>query len=124
MVGHWIAFALIIPLIPFSLVFSFVKFGKLNEQSENDKQRIYATIVKTTLYFWFLDLFYMSCFTNWTLGKYLNGCRRTKSCGVLYLMCPLLTHSPFPELPYADRPSKHLASTIFVLNTFFRRNKK
>ena len=73
MVGHWIAFALIIPLIPFSLVFSFVKFGKLNEQNEKEKQRIYATIVKTSLYFWLLDLFYMSCFTNWTLGKYLFG---------------------------------------------------
>ena len=73
MVGHWIAFALIIPLIPFSLVFSFVKFGKLNEQNEKEKQRIYAAIVKTTLYFWLLDLFYMSCFTNWTFGKYLFG---------------------------------------------------
>ncbi|MBO5355250.1 MAG: hypothetical protein J6B09_04195 [Clostridia bacterium] len=73
MIAHWIIFSLIIPLVPFSLAYVFVKFGKTNEWSEKEKRIVGMTVVKNTMYFWLLDFFYMSCFTGWFLGKYIFG---------------------------------------------------
>ena len=73
MLVHWIVFSIMIPLIPVSLTYCFLKFGNLNTLPEEEKKIAYKTIVKTSLFFWLLDFFYMSCFTNWMGGKYIFG---------------------------------------------------
>lgn len=73
MIAHWIIFSLIIPLVPFSLAYVFVKFGKTDEWSEKEKRVVGMTVVKNTMYFWLLDFFYMSCFTGWFFGKNIFG---------------------------------------------------
>lgn len=73
MVAHWIVFSIMIPLIPVSLTYGFLKLGNLNSLPEEEKKKAYKTIVKTSLFFWLLDFFYMSCFTNWMVGKYIFG---------------------------------------------------
>lgn len=73
MVVYWIIFAIVIPLVPLALAYTFAKYGKLNERSEKEKQAAGVWIVKITLYFWLLDLFYMSCFMGLFLWKYIFG---------------------------------------------------
>ena len=50
MVAHWIVFSIMIPLIPVSLTYGFLKLVNLNSLPEEEKKKAYKTIVKTNIF--------------------------------------------------------------------------
>ncbi len=64
MIGHWIAFSLIVILIPFAVVgFKMWVFNGKKLTTEQEK-RINTTLGYYIFFYWLCDLFYMSCFIN------------------------------------------------------------
>lgn len=75
MIGHWIAFVLIFILIPFGLS-GFVAF--LKEQTnfvptEEHNKIAKIMMAKYTMFYWLCDIFYLVCFNNWLVMKFIVG---------------------------------------------------
>ena len=75
MIGHWITFVLIFIFIPFGIaglkVFAYkhIDFTPTEEQKKIANQNM----AKYMLFYWLCDIFYLSCFNNWLIMKFIIG---------------------------------------------------
>lgn len=75
MIGHWIAFGLIFIFIPFGIagfkVFAdkHISFIPTEEQNKIANQNM----AKYMLFYWLCDIFYLTCFNNWLIMKFIIG---------------------------------------------------
>ena len=73
MIGYWISFALILLFIPIGLATFIVCCEKKNRFSDVQKKNARLNVVKYWLFYWLCDLFYMSCFIDKLVCKYVFG---------------------------------------------------
>lgn len=75
MIGHWIAFALIFILIPFGIV-GFKVFADKHIifiPTKEQKKIANQNMAKYMLFYWLCDIFYLTCFNNWVIMKFIVG---------------------------------------------------
>ena len=72
--AHWILFSLIFVFVFFSffwfLGFAWRKYKPTDEQKKNSS----IATIKYIFFYWLLDFFYMACFNDWLLWKFIFGC--------------------------------------------------
>ena len=75
MIGHWIAFVLIFIFIPFGIAWFKVFTDKhINFTSTEEQKRIAnQNMAKYMLFYWLCDIFYLTCFNNWLIMKFIVG---------------------------------------------------
>lgn len=73
MIGYWISFALIAILVPIGL--AGVKVWRENhfECADEQKKKACVNLSKYFIFYWLCDLFYMSCFLNNLICKFVFG---------------------------------------------------
>lgn len=75
MIGYWISFALIALLIPAG-IFTFIGWSATKMDSKPTKEQYARAGAKGfyyTFFYWLCDLFYMSCFIDNLICKYIFG---------------------------------------------------
>lgn len=74
MIGYWVSFALIAVLILIGLAgveaWGEKRFSYTNEQKKNAS----INLLKYWMFYWLCDLFYMACFLNNIVCKFVFGC--------------------------------------------------
>lgn len=75
MIGYWASFSLLLVLIPFGLAGFCLYVQKNSKQAITPeiKQHGNVMVIKFTLFYWLCDLFYMSCFIDNFVCKYVFG---------------------------------------------------
>lgn len=75
MIGHWIAFILIFIFIPFAIASFKVYVNKHIDFTPTEEQKKIANqnMVKYILFYWLCDIFYLACFNNWLIMKFIIG---------------------------------------------------
>lgn len=73
MIGYWISFALILLLVPIGLASIIVCFERKRHFSDGQKKNVRANMAKYLLFYWLCDLFYMACFIDNLICKYVFG---------------------------------------------------
>lgn len=75
MIGYWVSFSLLLVLIPFGLAGFCLYVQKNSKQAITPemKQHGNVMVIKFTLFYWLCDLFYMSCFIENFVCKYVFG---------------------------------------------------
>ena len=74
MIGYWISFALIAILIPIGLASLKVWGEKHFNYTDEQKKNASINLFKYWMFYWFCDLFYMACFLNNIICKFVFGC--------------------------------------------------
>ena len=75
MIGYWISFGLIALLIPVG-IFTFIGWGATKMDPKPTKEQYAVAGARGfyyTFFYWLCDLFYMSCFINNLICKYIFG---------------------------------------------------
>ena len=75
MIGHWIAFVLIFIFIPFGIArFKVFADKHINFTPTEEQKRIAnQNMAKYMLFYWLCDIFYLTCFNNWLIMKFIVG---------------------------------------------------
>lgn len=73
MIGHWIAFSVIFLLIPFGVVSMKRWVIENNTLTEKQIKTANCKSFLLILYYWLIDLFYMSCFISSILWQFIFG---------------------------------------------------
>ena len=73
MTGHWIAFGILLLIIPIGFGWFGVKYIKKYNLNEQQKKSMHLWVGKSTLLFWLYDLLYMSIFNNWLTWIFVFG---------------------------------------------------
>lgn len=74
MIGYWISFALIAILIPIGLA-SFKVWGEKHfNYTDEQKKNASINLFKYCMFYWLCDLFYMACFLDSLICKFVFGC--------------------------------------------------
>lgn len=73
-IGHWIIFSLLIVLIPVGIASFALYFSKKSFLSKKEIKRAYPKLFNYILFYWLCDLFYMACFNDWLIWKFVFGC--------------------------------------------------
>ncbi len=75
MIGHWISFILIFILIPFGIAgFKVFADKHINfTPTEEQKKIANQNMAKYMLFYWLCDIFYLTCFNNWLIMKFIIG---------------------------------------------------
>lgn len=73
-IGHWVIFSLLIFLIPVGIA-SFANYSlKRFSISKKQLKNTYPKLFNYILFYWLCDLFYMACFNDWLIWKFVFGC--------------------------------------------------
>lgn len=75
MIGHWIAFVLIFIFIPFGIAGFKVYADKHINFTPTEEQKKIANqnMAKYMIFYWLCDIFYLACFNNWLIMKFIIG---------------------------------------------------
>lgn len=73
MIGYWISFALIAVLVPIGLVGIKAWREDHFECTDKQKKKACVNLSKYCIFYWLCDLFYMSCFLNNLICKFVFG---------------------------------------------------
>lgn len=75
MFWHWIIFILILFLIPIGIAeFKVFADKHINFTPTEEQKRIAnQNMAKYTLFYWLCDIFYLTCFNNWLIMKFIVG---------------------------------------------------
>ncbi len=74
MIGYWISFTLIAILIPIGLA-SIKAWGEKHfNYTDEQKKNASINLFKYWMFYWLCDLFYMSCFLDNLICKFVFGC--------------------------------------------------
>ena len=74
MIGYWISFTLIAILIPIGLA-SFKVWGEKHfNYTDEQKKNASINLFKYWMFYWLCDLFYMACFMDNIVCKFVFGC--------------------------------------------------
>ena len=74
MIGYWISFTLIAILIPIGLL-SFKIWGEKHfDRTDEQKNNAIISFFKYWMFYWLCDLFYMACFLDNIVCKFVFGC--------------------------------------------------
>ena len=74
MIGYWISFALIAILIPIGLASLKVWGEKHFNHTDEQKKNASINLFKYWMFYWLGDLFYMACFMDNIVCKFVFGC--------------------------------------------------
>ena len=74
MIGYWISFALIAILIPIGLASLKVWGEKHFNYTDEQKMNASINLFKYWMFYWLCDLFYMACFMDNIVCKFVFGC--------------------------------------------------
>ena len=74
MIGYWISFALIAILIPIGLASLKVWGEKHFNHTDEQKKNASINLFKYWMFYWLCDLFYMACFMDNIVCKFVFGC--------------------------------------------------
>lgn len=74
MIGHWIAFSLLLPIIFFGCFACLSYTWKKSPPNEKQKRLSSINCIKYIAFYWLCDLFYMACFNYWLIWKFVFGC--------------------------------------------------
>ena len=75
MIGYWTSFILIAIIIPVG-IFTFIEWGATKMDTKPTKEQHARACAKGfyyTFFYWLCDLFYMACFINNLICKYVFG---------------------------------------------------
>lgn len=74
MIGYWISFTLIAILIPIGIA-SFKIWGEKHSNcTDEQKKNASINLFKYWMFYWLCDLFYMACFLDNLICKFIFGC--------------------------------------------------
>lgn len=74
MIGYWISFTLIAILIPIGLKSFKVWVEKHFNCTDEQKKNVSTNFFKYWMFYWLCDLFYMACFLDNIVCKFVFGC--------------------------------------------------
>lgn len=74
MIGYWISFTLIAILIPIGLESFKVWVEKHFNCTDEQKKNVSINVFKYWMFYWLCDLFYMACFLDNLICKFVFGC--------------------------------------------------
>ena len=72
--AHWILFSFLIIFIFFGCFYLLVYSWKKNTLNEEQKKVSVRNCFKSILFYWLIDFFYMACFNDWFVCKFVFGC--------------------------------------------------
>lgn len=70
---HWLAFGLLLFLIPTGTMKLYLCVIKKNNLTEEQKKIASKNMIKLILFYWLCDFFYMFSFNNWLIAQYVLG---------------------------------------------------
>lgn len=71
--AHWILFSLILVFV-FFVFFGFLASAwRKHKPTDEQKRNSSIVIIKYIFFYWLLDFFYMACFNDWLLWKFIFG---------------------------------------------------
>lgn len=75
MIWHWIIFILMLFLIPIGIAeFKVFAYKYINcTQTEEQKKIANQNMAKYMIFYWLCDIFYLACFNNWLIMKFIIG---------------------------------------------------
>lgn len=71
---HWILFSFFIIFIFIGCFYLLLYSWKKNTLNEEQKKISVRNCFKSILFYWLIDFFYMSCFNDWLVWKFVFGC--------------------------------------------------